>query len=181
VIIERSFGSGSLVFSADSFFVSNEALRVERSPRLLARLFDGPPEVIFDEEHHHVRDEPGMATLARKYRLQGVAAGLVLLTALFLWKNSVRFLPAQKSGADESGIVAGKESSEGFVNLLRRTVKPSEILGICVGEWRKAYPNRPREIAKIDEIFGQEQARTSRERNAVTAYQAICRSLTHQR
>jgi hypothetical protein len=181
VIIERSFGSGSIVVSADSFFLSNEALRAERAPHLLARLFDGPPEVIFDEEHHHVRDDPGMATLARKYRLQGVVAGLVLLTALFVWKNSVRFLPARKSGVDESGVVAGKESSEGFVNLLRRTIKPSEILGACVGEWRKAFPNRPREIAKVDEIFGQEQARSSRERNTVAAYQAICRILTRQR
>jgi hypothetical protein len=181
VIIERTIGKGSLVFSADSFFLSNEALRGERSPHLLARLFDGPPEVIFDEEHHDVREEPGMATLARKYHLQGVVAGLILLTALFVWKNAVRFLPAQKSGAEESGVVAGKESAEGFVNLLRRTIKPSEILGICVGEWRKAYPNHPREIAKIDEIFSQEQARPARERNAVAAYQAICRSLTRQR
>jgi len=181
VIIERSFGSGSLVFSADSFFMSNEALRIERSPQLLARLFDGPPTVIFDEEHHNVREDPGMATLARKYRLQGVAAGLVLLAALFLWKNSVRFLPARTFSAGESGVVAGKDSSEGFVNLLRRAIKPSEILGACVREWRKAFPNRPREIAKIDEILGQEQARSPRERNAVTAYQAICRSLTRQR
>ena len=180
-MIERSFGSGSLVFSADSFLVSNEALRVERSPHLLARMFDGPAAVVFDEEHHNVREDPGMATLARKYRLQGVAAGLVLLTVLFLWKNSVRFIPARKSGADESGVVAGKDSSEGFVNLLRRTISPSEILGICVGEWRKAFPHRPREMARIDEIFGQEQARSSRERNAVSAYQAICQSLTRRR
>jgi hypothetical protein len=180
VIIERSFGSGSLVFSADSFFISNEALRVERSPRLIARLFDGPPTVIFDEEHHNVREEPGMATLARKYRLEGVVAGLILLTGLFLWKNSVRFIPAQRSGADEGDVVTGKESSEGFVNLLRRTIKPSEVLGICVGEWRKAFPNRPREMAKIDEIFADEQARSGRERNTVSAYQAICRSLTRQ-
>jgi hypothetical protein len=181
VIIERKMGTGSLVFSADSFFVSNEALRTERSPHLLARLLDGPPEVIFDEEHHDVRDEPGMATLARKYHLQGVVAGLVLLTALFVWKNAVRFVPAQKSAADETGVVAGKESSEGFVNLLRRTIKASELLGVCVGEWRKAFPNRPREMAKIDEIFSQEQARSSRERDAVTTYQAICRSLTRER
>jgi hypothetical protein len=181
VIIERKLRKGSLVFSADSFLVSNEALRTERSPHLLARLFDGPPQVIFDEEHLDVREDPGMATLARKYHLQGVAAGLILLTALFVWKNAVRFLPAQKSSADESGVVAGKESAEGFVNLLRRTIKPSEILGICVGEWRKAFPNRPREMARIDEIFGQEQERPARERNAVTTYQSICRSLTRQR
>jgi len=181
VIIERKLGKGSLVFSADSFLISNEALRTDRLPHLLARFFDGPPQVIFDEEHHDVREEPGMATLARKYHLQSVVAGLILLTALFVWKNAVRFLPARKSGADESGVVAGKESSEGYVNLLRRAIKPAEILGICVGEWRKAFPNRPREMARIDEIFGQEQARPSRERNTVAAYQTICQSLTRQR
>jgi hypothetical protein len=36
-------------------------------------------------------------------------------------------------------------------------------------------------MAKIDEIFSQEQARSSRERDAVTTYQAICRSLTRER
>ena len=181
VIIERKLGNGSLVFSADSFLVSNEALRTERSPHLLARLLDGPPVVIFDEEHHDVREQPGMATLARKYHLQGVVAGLVLLMALFVWKNAVRFIPAQKSSIDETGVVAGKESSEGFVNLLRRTIKPSELLGVCVGEWRKAFPNRPREMARIDEVFAEEQARSSRARNAVIAYQAMCRSITRQR
>jgi hypothetical protein len=169
------------VFAADSYFLSDEALRDDRAPHLLACLFDGPPTIVFDEEHHNVREEPGMATLARKYRLQGVVAGLLLLTGLFVWKNSVRFLPARKSGADESGVVAGKESAEGFVNLLRRAIKPSDILGICVGEWRKTTSNRPGEIARIDEIFDQEQARPARDRNPVAAYQAICRSLARQK
>ena len=43
VVIERQYGNGSIVLVADSFLVSNEALRSERHPRLLARLFAGPP------------------------------------------------------------------------------------------------------------------------------------------
>jgi len=51
VLIERKFGSGSLVFSADSFFVSNEALRSERHPKLLAWLGGPNTTVLFDETH----------------------------------------------------------------------------------------------------------------------------------
>ena len=34
---------------------------------------------------------------------------------------------------------------------------------------------------EIDEVFAEEQARSSRARNAVIAYQAMCRSITRQR
>ena len=181
VIIERKYGTGSLLFAGDSFFVSNEALRTDRSPKLLAHLFDGPATVVFDEEHNNVRETPGIATLARKYRLHGVVAGLLLLTALFVWKNSVRFLPAQDSGSGADAVVAGKESGEGFVNLLRRTIKPSQALAVCIAEWRKSFPTQKKEMAKIDEIFGQEQSRPARERNTVAAFLAICQSLAHKR
>ena len=50
--------------------------------------FTGPPLVVFDEEHNGLRDNPGIASLARKYRLHGVIAGLILLAGLFVWKKA---------------------------------------------------------------------------------------------
>lgn len=181
VVIERRYGDGSLVLVADSFLLSNEALRRERHPRLLARLFAGPPLVIFDEESRGLRDDPGIASLARKYRLHGVVAGLFLLAGLFVWKNAVRFLPAcdpQLAGGD---IIAGKESGEGFINLLRRSLRPAAMLETCVAEWRKAFAHQPRELAKAAEIFSQEQARLARERHPIAAYRAIAAALTRRR
>ncbi len=181
VVMERKYGDGSIVLVADSFLVSNEALRKERHPRLLARLFSGPPLVIFDEESRGLRDDPGIATLARKYRLHGVIAGLFLLAIFFVWKNAVRFIPAYDPQFAESDVIAGKESSEGFINLLRRSIRPAAVFQTCLAEWRKTFAHQPRELAKVEEIWAQDQARPARERDPLAAYRAISRALTRKK
>ncbi len=180
VIIERKYGDGSIILVADSYLISNEALRKERHPQLLARIFSGPPLVIFDEESHGLREDLGIAKLARKYRLHGVIVGLLLLGVLFVWKNAVRFIPAYDPQFAENDVIAGKESGEGFINLLRRSIRPSAIFETCVGEWRKAFAGRPRELAKVEEIWAQEQVRPARERDPLNTYRAISRALSRK-
>ena len=177
VVIERRLGRGSIVLAADSFFLSNEAMRAERHPKLLAWLFDGPPALVFDEEHHGVRDDPGIASLARKYHLHGVVAGILLIALLFIWKNAVRFIPPYAADDSDGDIIAGKESGEGFANLLRRTIKPSEILAVCAAEWRKSAAHRPADQARVEELLAQEQARPAKQRDAVSTYQTIAQTL----
>ena len=155
-------------------------LRAERHPKLLAWLFDGPPALVFDEEHHGVRDDPGIASLARKYRLHGVVAGILLVALLFVWKNAVRFIPTYEDDAG-GDIVTGKESAEGFVNLLRRTIKPAEILPLCAAEWRKSTAHRPADQARVEELLAAEQARPARQRQPVATYQIIAETLTRHR
>lgn len=180
VVIERPYGAGSIVLVADAYVISNEALRKERHPELLARIFSGPSPVIFDEESHDLRDDPGIASLARKYRLHGFVAGLLLLAGLFVWKNGVRFIPAYEPQFAESDIVAGKESGEGFINLLRRSIRPSALFAVCVGEWRKSFVNKPRDIARVDEILVQAQTRPSAERDPIATYKDISRALARK-
>ncbi len=180
VVIERKYGAGSIVLVADSFFVSNEAMSKERHPKLLARLFSGPSPVIFDEESRGLRDNPGIASLARKYRLHGFFAGLFLLALFFVWKNAVRFIPAYEPQFAESDVVAGKDSQEGFVNLLRRSIRPSIVFETCVAEWRKAFVKKPREMAKVEEVWAEEQTRPARERDPVATYRAISRALVRK-
>jgi hypothetical protein len=180
VVIERRYGNGSIVLAADSFLVSNEALSTERHPRLLARLFAGPSTVIFDEESRGLRDAPGLVHLARKYGLHGVFAGLLLLAILFVWKNAVRFIPAYEPHFAEGDVIAGKESSEGFVNLLRRSIRPSKIFDACIAEWHKTFAHRPRELARFDEIRAREQSLPSG-RDLAARYRAISRSLARKK
>ena len=175
VVIERKFGSGSIVLAADSFFISNEALRGERHPKLIARLFTGPSPIIFDEDHNDLRENPGIASLARKYHLHGVVAGLVLLAVFFVWKNMVRFVPAYAASSDESNVVEGKESSEGFVNLLRRSIAPSAIFGVCLAEWRKTFKGRPQELARAEEAV-----RAASGRDPIASYCAISRAIARK-
>jgi hypothetical protein len=180
VVIERKFGGGSMILAADSFFISNEALRGERHSRLIARLFDGPPVIVFDEEHNNLRENPGIASLARKYRLHGVVASLLLLAILFVWKNAVRFVPAYETAAVQSDVVVGKESSEGFVHLLRRSIRRSAIFDACLAEWRKAFSNQPRELAKFNKIQADLTIRPPAQREPVAAYRIISRALARK-
>ncbi len=113
VLIERRFGRGALVLSADSYFVSNEAMRNERHPELLAWLVGPNATVLFDETHLGVMEQPGVATLVRQYRLLGLVIGLLLLAGLFVWRNAVSFVPAyaEESAGTRDDAVAGKDSA----------------------------------------------------------------------
>src|SRR5262249_9019701 len=79
VLIEAPVGKGSIVLAATSYFLSNEAMTRERLPELLVWLIGGKTSVIFDEYHHGVASNPGVATLARKYDLQWLFFALILI------------------------------------------------------------------------------------------------------
>jgi hypothetical protein len=96
VIVEKPYGSGSLVLSADSFFLSNEALRSERHPELLAWTLGESATVVFDETHFGIFKHPGVLSLIKKYRFHWFIFTVAVLALLFIWKNSVYFVPPPK-------------------------------------------------------------------------------------
>ncbi len=152
VVIERHLGSGSIVLSTDSYFAGNEALRTERHSRLLAWLQGGQPRALFDETHLGVTENPGIATLARRYRLHGVIAGLLLVAALFVWKNMAPFVPPHaEPDAARTAIVSGRDSAAGFINLLRRSIPPRDVLRVSWQEWRKSFAHR-KDVASAEAI-----------------------------
>ena len=176
VLAERSFGSGSIVLAGDSYFLSNEALRNERHPRLLAWLAGPPREIVFDEEHHGVTEQANIAALARKYRLHGLLAGALLAVALFIWQSATPFLPPAASRLPDPGLVTGKSAEEGFINLIRRAIAPSEVLAICAAEWRKAFDpdGRTEKAAHLEKVI-------ATDRNPVTACQTISQVLSQKK
>lgn len=138
VIIERHLGAGSLVLLSDSFYLSNEALRFHRLSPLLAWLVGQPPSVIFDETHLGVKEEPGMGSLLRQYRLHGLAAVALLLALLYLWQNTFPLapLPPETSDKGEPGHVVGRDATLGLINLLRRGLPPRRLLRVCLEHWK---------------------------------------------
>ena len=180
VIIERTFGKGTLVLSADSYFLSNEALRNERHPELLAWLVGSNTTVIFDETHLGVMESPGVALLIRKYRLGWFVAGLMILALLFVWKNAVSFVPPHDTTltAEER---SEKDVMAGLVNLLRQNIPSRDILPVCFEEWEKSFSHRQKELGNtlenIQATVEAEQARSARERNPVAVYKSISRQL----
>lgn len=179
VVIERMMGKGSIVLCADSFYFSNEALRREREPELLAWLVGPAREVIFDETHLGVQENPGVATLARKYRLGGVFIALLILAGLFIWKNSASFMPPyEEQLARERGeLVEGKDSAAGFINLLRRNIAPADLMKICLEQWNAhfAHTRKPSEakLQAMQKVIDAENVLEPRQRNPVRMYRDL--------
>jgi hypothetical protein len=186
VVIERAYGKGTVVLASDSWFVSNEALVKERRPGLLAWLAGPNSAVIFDETHFGIEESPGVAALGRKYRLQGLFAGLLLLAALFIWKNSVSLVPPGEWRPERSaGAQGGRDSLAGLAGLLRRTVPRSDILAACAEEWkktnRKGAADTGGDVALVESIVASETKRPARGRDPVGAYQQIHKLLAERK
>lgn len=186
VVVERKLGAGSVVLVADSYPFSNEALFRERSPALLAWLLGGGREAIFDEAHLGVVEEPGVATLMRRYRLYGLAFSLIIVGALFIWKNSSSLVPALQEGENETGaVIAGRDSSAGLVNLLRRGIPPAELINVCFAEWKKSGARlaavSPGQRREVEQIIGQQAALEPRRRQPVENYRAIAEVLKRRK
>lgn len=179
VVIERSIGDGSLVLISDSYLLTNEAMLRDRQPDFLTWLIGSGNRIFFDEGHFGITTTPGIAALARKYRLHGGVAVLILLAILFIWKNSSSLVPRRASRSDAE--VTGRDSASAFVSLLRRNIRPDQILATCVSEWKKTVSaglTRTSRLPAVEELFEKETARSARERNPVKAYAAICEALT---
>lgn len=140
VLIERQIGAGSVVLATDPYVFSNESLQESRHTPLLAWLLSDNANIVFDESHFGMVRRDGVASLGRKYRLHGLAVGLVILGLLFVWKNSTSLVPPLDD-VIAAGAVTGRDSNAGFLNLLRRTVKPAQLIAVCVAEWRKSHPH----------------------------------------
>jgi hypothetical protein len=177
VLIERLFGKGSVVMATDCYFVSNEAMEKDRHADLLAWLVGANKNVVFDEAHFGVVETSGVAMLMRKYRLHGLAAGLLLLAGLFIWKNACHLVPPHAE-QEQSGYIAGKDSAAGFVNLLRRSIAPRDLLPTCFAEWKKSagpagQSSAPRR-QQAEAEFQAENSLPPKDRNPVATYQRIC-------
>jgi len=177
-IMERPMGHGSIVLAADSYFLSNEAMRKERAPLLLAALLGPNSRIVFDESHLGVREQPGIATLVRKYDLGGLVAALAVLAWLFVWQTSSSFLPPQPDQEDAE-IVTGKDSASGFISLLRRGIAPTRLIAVCVEQWKQSFARRPGKLVGL--LPSVESTALNGSRDPVTTYQAISHILAEKK
>lgn len=188
VVLERSFGHGSIVLAADAYPFSNEALRQAREARLLTWCLGGRPQVIFDETHLGTAGDPGIAAMARRYRLHGLAAALVVLALLFIWRNAASFLPpaGRELEAEATHQVAGRDSAEGFINLLRRNIAPVDLLKTCLEQWQHtaaASPGRKptaARLARMQQLVDEQNALDPRHRQPVQTYRRFCEILNER-
>ena len=185
-ILERRLGRGSLVLVADSWPFSNEALRRDRQSSLLSWVTGPASRVLFEETHLGTQVEPGIAGLAREYRLGGFFAAALVLAGLFVWRNSSSFLPPLPDpAAGAPSLIPGRDSSAGFINLLRRSIAPVDLMTVCLQQWKEhgAGVRRPSpaRLQAMQELIDAENALEPRRRNPLRLYRAFCRVLSPSR
>lgn len=180
VAMERDWGRGTLLLLTDSYPFSNEALRVDRQAALLSWCTGPVRRVYFDETHLGVEEDPGVATLARRYRLHGFAFGLVVVLGLFVWRTAPAFLPRAGDEARDGAELAGRDAAAGFVNLLRRGIEPDELFTTCYEEWRRTAVADGVSGVRMDRArsrYEAEMAKAPSERNVLAAYREIAEAI----
>lgn len=140
VIVSRSFGKGKVVILSESYWFSNEAMQGDRPTDFLVGLLGDRRALIFDEAHLGTVVEHGTAELMRKYGLQGLVLGLLILVGLFIWRNSTSLVPPTSVGigASSARIVTGRDSGAAFTQLLRRSVPQRELIPTCIRVWQES-------------------------------------------
>ena len=186
VVVERKFGAGTVVLVADSYPFSNEAMFKDRSAPLLAWLLGSGRDAIFDEAHLGIVEQPGMATLMRRYQLHGLIFSLLAVAGLFIWKNSVSLVPPHTEAEAEAGpVVAGRDSASGFVNLVRRGISPADIINVCFAEWKKSNARlaaiSPQQRRDLEHLVQQQAALEPHQRKPVENYRVISRILQRRK
>lgn len=138
-VIEKQFGKGAVVLVDSAYPFSNEALATDRNTALLLGAIGSNRTVIFDEHHLGLSETSSVVMLARKYRLLGLGAGLLILAALFIWRNSSPLLPARRPvGAGEMPSGASGQQASALHHLLRRNIPEPQLMAACVAEWEKS-------------------------------------------
>lgn len=177
VLATRAIGKGRLVVATGAWFHSNEALRAEREAALLAWLPGTNTRLVFDETHLGTELNPGIMTLARRYRLHGLGLGLLMLAGLFVWQQSTSLVPRRAATPAADDAPAAHDSATGFVNLLRRALPPSELISHSFAAWLdsvgRSRPDLAPRIASMQDIVNLESAKPPKERNPLEAYRRL--------
>jgi hypothetical protein len=179
VLVQRDVGDGEIILCSDPYPFSNEALLADRQPALLSWLIGPAKRVIFDERHLGVREDPGLATLFRHYRLHGLVVALLFVALLFIWKSSDSLVPPIDSRRS-SATVTGRGAAVGFVNLLRRNIPRSELMSTCIDQWKRSkvhHINRQR-LQRVQAIIDAENQLPPKQRDPVRIYRSISETLS---
>ncbi len=180
VVMQRTLGRGSVVLLADDFLASNEALRHHRETALLTWLVGSNRQIVFDETHLGLTQDPGLASLVHRYHLGGAVLGLLVLAGLYLWQQSLPFIP-RISGAeatdriDGPAPVLGREAAAGFRNLVRRAVPPTELAPTLFERWCDTTGRRGAADRRQDaqDILNLENARPPKQRDPLRTYHQL--------
>lgn len=180
VVVQRPWGKGTVVMVADSYLLSNEALRNHRVTGLLTWLVKPGNRIVFDESLKGLIEQPGIAGLARQYRLHGVFAALLAVVGLFVWRQSAIFIaPVQTTEeADLAQPSAGRDTRQGLVHLVRQHIAVQSLLTVCYQAWKGQAARRvsAERISEVEALVAAAAADPHKDKQVKT-YIEICELL----
>lgn len=178
VVVQRPWGRGTVAMTADSYLFSNEALRNHRFVDLLTWLVVPGNTVIFDEFHHGLVHRPGIASLARKYRFQGVFVALIVVVLLFMWRQAAVFVPPVRDERQSPGPALGRNTGRGLVDLTRRHIQTRELLTVCFDTWKlHGVQGKPEAMVSQVRVLVQQSSDNPKQNDPVKIYRQICELL----
>ena len=150
--MERSFDKGSIVLISESDAFGNASTLASDQLDTVSAALGGNRRIVFDEQHFGIAESGSVMGLARRYRLMGLALGLAICAALFIWKNAAPFPPP--AAARRAGPLAGRTSLSGLLTLLRRHVPPAGLAAACWQEWLATHRREvtPEILARAETI-----------------------------
>lgn len=169
-MLERGFGSGSVVLMLGLESFTNKTLLTKVDSARIAAALSGPRPLIFDEAHLGVADDDTVAGYARLHHLEWLLLGLVVLAALYVWRSSVSFVPAlpEIKGAE----VVGREAHTALTSLLSQSIKKPDLPREIIDAWRESFPMLPSSKVHVtDESL--EAFSTARDSDAPGRYRAV--------
>jgi hypothetical protein len=137
-LIERRVGKGSVAVAPRGDIFTNGGLARGADVETILRALGPGTRVVFDEAHLGMTESGSIVGLARRYRLEGFAAGLALCAALFLWRSTSAFPPPRVQAV--AGSIAGRTSASGLAGLLRQNVPPTKLAATAWELWLKSSP-----------------------------------------
>lgn len=142
VAIERPFGKGTVALLAGSGDFSNQSAAAEDRIEQVTAALGANSRIVFDESHLGIAESGSVVGLARRFRMMGLAVGLAICAALFIWRNASAFPVRQASSP--VATLTGRTSAAGLLTLLRKHVPPRELTAAC---WREWLAGRRREFS----------------------------------
>ncbi len=180
--IERDFQKGSIVlFAGSRDFANKSVVKLDHLDRVAAAI-GSKSRVIFDEQHFGMGESGTVVGLARHFRLGGMALGLALCTALYIWKNAASFPPPVEAARRDT--LSGRTSISGLYTLLRRYIKPGDLAATCWNEWlvsnrRELTPERRARAEAILRNQGRQPLEAVREIQTVLHATALHATNSH--
>ena len=131
---------------------------------------------MFDEAHFGIVESGSVVALAGRFRLYGLALGLGLYAAPFIWKNASSFPPHSKAGAADK--IMDRTSLAGLVTLLERHIPPGGLAAVC---WQELLKSNARAITAEQRDRAETVVRELADRpaGALREIQTIVAPITH--